>query len=731
MGRIFLPRAQATPYTPKAGETFREVAAKCEKAKPPITPEEVAQFNWGAVAESEILRALVELVGVEDASTRDPLECELNPKNGLKGKILLPKLWKKSGLEYEKVHRLTVKKSLPATAVSITSMDAWFLPGEERCGIFYQLEGLKERAQLLDFDVYASNYCEATAQVKDDLVDYTYADTPDVPILQRSVSSAATQRQSGPIELWQGESEAASGVLAKRDGGKRYINAASSPYTVVLRYSKTAAKTAFVILHSFWPRWSGDGDRRSLVSDSVRVRWTTKNCPGGLQGQIQLFDKDRMVWQQYLAPAHCGNGDQEFDLPDEAKAKIEEDFMPYRVQIQLHTDQDTDDGFAIAAMHTEVRLFTDQAIGTFGADHEEEPQVLPLALAPYYAGPAPPEDSAKGRKLRLAKGGYHPGPVADGEDQAPYLQAVRELQRDHIRHGSTERLRADGTIDASTKTAIAALAPDRRPLFGDQDGKNLKGNDRIASALNDNNTPATVWVDERHNDTETDAAPHKALAANLDAASPCRPWIPLEVTIPVLRRSDSLTSGAIPDITKASRAATGPIRVDWTFRDLEPEDQIDTADDTAERARAHTFPEDSLPTIRGTHNGKDAWNCTAAQGGLRGADYYKAPYGTDADSLMPWKALGDSGAGAVCSVVHDDLGQDKAQLFTTHLGAAGVYFHPSNIGGDGYQLRAQVSFRDLPSGATHPNWKVLRERYDPTKLAQVHSAPLRVRRKKP
>jgi hypothetical protein len=42
MGRIFLPKSQSTQYTPKAGETFNDVVAKCDKADPPITADEVA-----------------------------------------------------------------------------------------------------------------------------------------------------------------------------------------------------------------------------------------------------------------------------------------------------------------------------------------------------------------------------------------------------------------------------------------------------------------------------------------------------------------------------------------------------------------------------------------------------------------------------------------------------------------------------------------------------------------
>jgi hypothetical protein len=751
MGRVFLPRYTATDYAPKAGETLADiVAAKCQKVDPPITCDEVALFNWGTMETPEVLRAVIELVGCRKVDA-DPYLCELDPSKGLQGKIRLPKVWTKTDLAYEKEHKLIVKRQLPATAISITSLDAWFLPGEETCNISYRLEGIKERGKLLDFDVYASNYCKATATVHDDLVDYSYTATPDVPIRQKSISANAPERSSGDIGDWRGESEAASGVLAPRAGKKRYINAASSPYSVVLRYAKTDShKNAFVNLHSFWPKFSGTGDTRAVVADSLKITWTAKNCPGGLQGQIQVFDKDGIVWRSGLPASKTGNGEQEFDWSTDGKAIVTEAQMPYRAQVQLHTDKDTDDGFAIAAMHTEVRLFTHPEIGTHGDDHEQEPQVLEFALAPYYAGPAPPEDSPKGRKLRLAKGGYHPGPVKDGEGQAPYIQAVREFQRDHVKPGSNppERLKSDGTIDGATKTAIAALAPGRRPLFGDADDRsNLRNADDIKDSLNDKDTEIVLWVDDRHSYTKTDASSAPYLLPNMglenyhgdmdgvdikqakDHAAICRPWIPLEVSLPVLRKGDTLDGSVTPEVNDASRAATGPIRVDWTFRDLAVDYMVDTAQYTASRGRPLKYLTDVFTAIKGTHNGKDAWNCTTALGGIRGADYYKAPFGIEADSLMPWKALPDSGVHAVCSVAHDDLGQDEKQLFDTHRGWVGVYFHPSIIGGDGYQLRAQVSFRDLPSGSTHPNWKVLRERYDVTRLAQAHTAPFRLWRK--
>src|SRR5262249_32696986 len=155
-------------------------------------------------------------------------------------------------------------------------------------------------------------------------------------------------------------------------------------------------------------------------------------------------------------------------------------------------------------------------------------------------------------------------------------------------------------------------------------------------------------------------------------------------------------------------------------------DDVDTTLFQASRTRPKKYLTKTFGAapFKGTHNGKDAFNCPTAQGGLRGGDYYKAPFGIEAHSLIPWKALADSGPSAVCSVVHDDLGQDEARLYATHLGKAGVYLNPSTMGGDGYQFRAQVNFADLPSGATHPNWKTLKDRYEADKLPQAHMAPL-------
>jgi len=765
MARVFKPRADAIEHPPAENEVFGDIVKnKCEDADPKITLEEVALFNWGTKDKKEIVRALVELIGCKEVDEADPAKCKLDPARGPGGgaKILLPRVLKKENLALDTTHTLKVTKPLPATAIAITSLDKWFLPNDETCDVGWRVEGLEARATKLDMEVYASSYAKATATVNGEFVSYTYADLPDTPILKKELNAKATERSTGTETSWKGESDAADGILKPRGDVKRYVNAASSPYTVMLRYYKDPDhKKAVLRVGSFWPRWSGSGASRAVVDDSLKFTWTLKDCPAGLQGQFQIFDKDGViVWRQALTPVECGNGDHTHDWSS-GKTLITEAKMPYRVQIQVHTALDKDPGMGLAAMHTEVRLFTHPEVGTHADDHEREPQVLAFAMAPFYSynGDAPAEDSAKGRKLRLAKAGYHPGPIEDGEAQAPYVMAIKEFQRDHAKPKVTralladiplERLRANGVITDETKRLITAQAAGRRPLYATSARVDITDEAALRTSLNDKATSIIAWVDDRHNYTTAGADYSAYYAPNMgledyrgpqDAGVDCkqaadersisRSWLPVEVRIPLMKKSDTLQDAnpTVPEVTDSMRNALGPIRVDWTFRDLPPEYRVNAAEYNATRVRSLAFLTAAIDADKGTHNGKDACNCPEPRGGLRGADYFKAPFGFDDKSLMPWKAEADAGVSTVCSVAHDDLGQDAAQVFAARRGTAGMYLRPSIIAGDGYQFRAQVSFRDMPTAATHPNWKVLRDRYDATKLPQAHSAPIRLWRK--
>ena len=60
---------------------------------------------------------------------------------GHDGKIPLPEDYKDNIFEASNRYRLSVQKVAAPTAISITNLDKWFIPGVETCDIRYTLEG--------------------------------------------------------------------------------------------------------------------------------------------------------------------------------------------------------------------------------------------------------------------------------------------------------------------------------------------------------------------------------------------------------------------------------------------------------------------------------------------------------------------------------------------------------------------------------------------------------------
>lgn len=133
----------------------------------------------------------------------------------------------------------------------------------------------------------------------------------------------------------------------------------------------------------------------------------------------------------------------------------------------------------------------------------------------------------------------------------------------------------------------------------------------------------------------------------------------------------------------------------------------------------------------GLSPGKASGTTAVLDVGIRPGDlgeYYKKAFGFgDKDSLRPWLAYDDTATKVVCSVVHDDLGQAEADLHPPLIGEVGIFFRPSRIAGDGYRIRTEVGFDNLPDGNFHPNWPVLAKRYQ--KLPVAHTAKLYVWRR--
>ena len=776
-------------YSPHAGDTLATIAANQCPAGAGLTWEDVAEFNWGTREHLEVNRMLAETVGCNrpvDAGNAG--NTVLNPAKGLPGQQLaIPEPWTAPNLASDKTHRITVKRVLPPPAVSITRLDKWFIPKAQECRIDYNLEGIPERANRVDVEVFASNYCsiQATADGAFDTLAYTNIPTLTVPLVQRERKTKSTPRPATPYEMrsWKGRCEPAKGALKPRDGGTRYLNVAHSPYTVLVRFCKVEEDLkARLSIDPFWPRFDA---LNAPVTASLAVRWQTKDCSKMVHGQLIITDKDgNEISHKALRAGDFTDGLHIYDWNADVTANgiaVAPAAMPYRVQIQGHTNIFEDDGLAIAAMHTEVRLFAHQDNGTL-PDPFNETSSLKTSLAPFLpvrtlakpdADELPPEGSFRWYKLKLAEAGFHPGPCHDEATNEHFERGLKEFQRSVPKNTAApfKRFKADGRRDSAVVTRLSSVpAALQRGLLGSTNDQRDYTLSQAKRRISDPTRELIVWVDDRHYFTQLDfKLKYKKMALDdyragmgagdnkttLDAACIPRPWLPLQATPFLLDRDSELYPNAVPnpdkDTREAMRLAIGPIRMDWSFIDVIEDYNIINAARPAwdygtaganklnnayaydvNYYRPRRYIRDNIETLKAAHGGRDRTNAPVAAGGIRPtaiADYYRAALGMGDDSLLPWKAT-DGGAVVerVYSVIHDDAGQDKARVYPTHIGWAGIYLRPSLIAGDGYRVRAQVSFAAPQGGQpSHPNRQALEDRYP--KLPHGFTAALRVWRK--
>lgn len=546
---------------------------------------------------------------------------------------------------------------------------------------------------------------------------------------------------------------------------------------------------------------------RKPVADSLKVKFEVKNAKRLERGLLQIFDgRDHVV---HMAPlllrSDLSEGKHElaWDGKYTLEAKnsrggdslIPED-APYRVQVQAHTDVDEVDGLALAAMHTEVRLYahpetlppSDPAYAPWRAK-----QSMGLTLGALLPGNLPAEGTSEWCRFILAANGFHPGPVTAGAAaDAEYKLAMREFKRSVPADGSVaapsfKRQNLDGGADeaedAEAKHALKTLrASDRRQWFGDpakvdafDDDPDLVPKDAERRIGNPGDT-LIVWADDRHCYTEGEAARdennlpftsgsparvtfglnnyRKKMDArddrpDLDAKSTPRPWIPLQADLQILRAGESLNAvlGApSAERVAATRRAIGPLRVDWSFDEL-PRDLASiatTPNYDKSFIRSLSYVSWAIAKYSDEHTRKDTHrksrytNCREDCGGSRPAataSYYQEVFGVGDLHLAPWRSTAVADTESVATVAHDHLMASQADgkgLFEKVRGSAGIYFHPSRIGGDGYRVRAEVRFDKFPkqgAGVEYdfPNLETLKARYPV--LPQSHSTGLRVWRK--
>ena len=832
MGHLYDTRKNAIVHKVAKDDTLATIAAKYKDdsdVPDELDWQEIALYNWATTDKAEVLRALFERVGSGAVKALveggEPESLMLDPAFGPTDPaptILVPKLWKKAGLDVNKLHTVTVRSRAPAPAVCITSLDKWFIPAHETCDVDYATLGSSALGDTatVTFEVHASNYGELKAW-KDGLPELQ--PLPNVPVY-------TAEAKNGQIRDWYGLSRCAKGALSPDD---HPLNVAFSPYTVLLRYAKgTAHGDARIELEPFWVAF---GDDKKPIKESCEIKWRVHNAELTV-GLLSIFDRaGKIVFAKGLSKGDLDSNVYAWDGRDSAGELVVPGEMPYRVQLQAHTDIDVADGLALAAMHTEVRLYVhDETLLNDAAPYEplQDKTSLDFSIADVYHEDRELDADADGvlwTKLMLAEAGFHPGPVKDANVTDVFKSALHEFQRSVPKAGGSkghyERMTVEDD-DAEAKKALDKLDESRkRTWFGKpaEPGANIdldwrpgnwkkgevnKGD--FLARLRDPTKRMIVWIDDRNWYTDgsywldgyyngTPLVPPDVLKqihdapedlgggttdgrgafedrdarVDKDARDIARPWIPLQVDFRLLGKGQGLDSKVDAhegEIAEKVRAAIGPLRVDWTFDEIEKTAKVtDVKEDgnavggplpeldhesnvllstfyhpdvTDVRLRAR--PEGSrtrmalrwvLDKLKTEHDRKDVtrksayYNAPVDYGGIRpanAAEYFKAALGHGGESLAPWTAKPDDARQSICTAVHDRVGQEEAQTFDKRIGRAGIFFHPSRIAGDGFQVRGQVRFDDKGPYAC-PNAGVLRARY--ARWPQAQTVQFRMWRK--
>jgi len=826
MGHVYDKREKADPHEVKKKDTLSSIAAKYRGvggAPADLDWKELARFNWWTTDEAEITRALCERIGCANSNAvrldAAPELLELDPDFGpsTPEPILIPKLWKSEPLDLDQKYTIKVKRRKRASVIGIKKLDKWFIPVQESCDIGYKAQGDDACADEVHQDVYGSNYSKCS--------DWNEGLPKFAPLEGVPVYQAKREKGKTAVDDWFGTANCAEGAL--KSPKDRPLNVAFSPYTVVMRHSKSGKDAkARIDLAPFWVQFSEDD---KPVADSCKVAWELKDADRVKIGLLQIWNgAGEVIYARGLNGVDLGQN--KFDL--NGKVEFKRDGMPYRVSLEAHRDIDEAEGLALAAMHTEVRLYVHRdthARTKKDYDAVTNKTSIDLGLADVYHKDAPPADTEGllWTKYKLALAGFHPGPVTNASVNDHFTCALNEFQKSVPVAGGTAGNYARMTVGADTTQADAALValdPLRhRPWFGKpadasttvdlewqpSDWKNIKASEFL-DALRDPAKRMIVWVDDRNwytngiywdkaywtavtvvtqhvrdtvhgdpaalgGDTGAGRGSYEDRDARVDkdARDVARPWIPLQAQFRLLSKKDKLdTEVAAPTEEKeieAVRNAIGPLRVDWTMDEIEkvatvvgvtentaPVNQpLPVLDKEVDAILGHLYHPASItkypkPKVTRTriavrwaldqkkavHVRQDVdktckyYNAPADHGGIRPSNaalYYREPFGLGStDSLAPWMAEACAARESVYCVVHDDLGQAEDLVFKKRRGRAGVYFHPSRIAGDGYQVRAEVRFDDK-SDYKFPNAAVLEKRYE--KLPQAHTAEFRLWRK--
>ncbi len=223
---------------------------------------------------------------------------------------------------------------------------------------------------------------------------------------------------------------------------------------------------------------------KDFASTPARIGW--KNEANQDRGVVEISDaQGHLVWMLALSAEELKKGTKGVEWDGKYAEGVEYDDhkeadpsqMPYRVEIRAHTKEGESEGLALAARHSEVRLYCHDGLlnPVHRAYHARESKpALALEPAKHYPKPAPSSgETALYYQYKLAEAGYHPGPVNGKRDnsldgEAVYKIALRELKRSVPRDGA-----APGPATGAPSTLSATGTTDRNRIAMDAIGLGL------------------------------------------------------------------------------------------------------------------------------------------------------------------------------------------------------------------------------------------------------------------
>lgn len=324
-------------------------------------------------------------------------------------------------------------------------------------------------------------------------------------------------------------------------------------------------------------------------------------------------------------------------------------YSPYKAEIFL-SDQ-CKDSKPFDVLYHSVEL----AHGAWTADEKEPPEGNNHA------------EKTRWVRYKLNALGYWAGPVdPDAADSVASGYLRKAILRYRSNHKDLWRKDSASYVDTVSDDLIKALKADK-------DGRSSFD----GSAITDSTKKSRVMVECIQYLSNAEFQGWQAKKYNVEAQKLNRPLLPLEAVINLKGKAGD--KKRVPE-------AVGPVRINWKATDVA--EDLTRLHDYANGQPSYTkiYVEEALKVKGGVLD--QAKNCPEEMFGLRCADYYKRPF-LIGKSNVPYEAKDDSANKGV----YVEACVDEAE-YPKRVGKSGIFFRPSFIAGDAYQIRAEIDFAD-------------------------------------